>query len=89
MAGLSVTEYWSMVPSHVERLILAKNERLADEARNTMRAAYYTAALGRAKKMPSLDNFLGRKKAQSGAEQLAIMKNFMVQQNARVAKNGL
>lgn len=62
-AGLTVEGFWGLTPRETQRVFEAAAWRWRTEQRRLMHAAWHVAALGRAKKMPSLRRVLGEDRA--------------------------
>lgn len=61
-AGLAPDVFWRLTPWQTEEYIAGQLERLTDERKADLWHAWHVAALGRARKMPKLETFVGLKK---------------------------
>ncbi|WMT42851.1 hypothetical protein RE628_11505 [Paenibacillus sp. D2_2] len=73
---LSISEYNEITPHELNLHIQAYNERMTYENKERLTAAYLTAGLARAKKMPDLKKILGEDKPdmQTDEKMLQVVK---------------
>jgi hypothetical protein len=69
-AGVSVAEFWALTPRETFMVLAAAGRRFEREHRRDAWIAWHTAALGRVKKLPSLQRLMPVKPARTlhGAE---------------------
>lgn len=85
-----MAEFWQVTPWQMSVMVEAYSKRLDSEQTSKIGAAWYTAAFGRAAKLPPLKEVLSPKKTPSKMiDEAAIMATFKKYQQLRdEKKNG-